>query len=173
MEVGPAAEPASAKAAGKLRIPGQCDGAGGGSQRAPGLDLRAGLGPGAVLSVRGGPTVEVSAARAGGWFLDEGRCPSFSVKVFYPRGPLRCHAPLGSLWNTRDTSGNLCPSSSLITETHYGFFSLLCNSRLVSFGAYTTGAEMVGHNSPEELCSQRITTEKQWHLLAFVFIYSH
>lgn len=66
VEVGPAAEPASAKAAGKLRSPGQCDGAGGGSQRAPGLDLRAGLGPGAVLSVRGGPTVEVSAARAGG-----------------------------------------------------------------------------------------------------------
>lgn len=81
VEVGPAAEPACAKAAGSLRSPGQCDGAGGGSRRAPGLDLRAGLGSGAVLSVRGGPTVEVSAGRAGGWFLDEG-CPSFSVKVF-------------------------------------------------------------------------------------------
>ena len=81
MEVGPAAEPACAKAAGSLWSPGQCDGASGGSRRAPGLDLRAGLGSGAVLSVRGGPTVEVSAGRAGGWFLDEG-CPSFSVKVF-------------------------------------------------------------------------------------------
>ena len=58
MEVGPAAEPACAKAAGSLWSPGQCDGAGGGSQRAPGLDLRAGLGSGAVLPVRGGPTVE-------------------------------------------------------------------------------------------------------------------
>lgn len=58
LEVGPAAEPACAKAAGSLRSPGQCDGAGGGSRRAPGLDLRAGLGSGAVLSVRGGPTVE-------------------------------------------------------------------------------------------------------------------
>lgn len=58
VEVGPAAEPACAKAAGSLRSPGQCDGAGGGSRRAPGLDLRAGLGSGAVLSVRGGPTVE-------------------------------------------------------------------------------------------------------------------
>lgn len=50
------AERACAKAAGKLRSPGQRDG--GGSRRAPGLGLGAGLGPGAVLSVRGGPAVE-------------------------------------------------------------------------------------------------------------------
>lgn len=61
-----AAEPACAKAAGRLRSPGQCDGAGGGSRRAPGLGLGAGLGPGVVLSVRSGPAVEVSAGRAGG-----------------------------------------------------------------------------------------------------------
>lgn len=41
--------------------PGKRDGAGGGSRRAPGLAVSAGLGPGPVLPVRGRPAVEVSA----------------------------------------------------------------------------------------------------------------
>lgn len=94
VEVCRAAEPACAKAAGRLWSPGQCDGAGGGSRRSPRLGLRAGLGPGAVLSVWGGPAVEVSAGRAGGWFLDEG-CPSFAVKKFsIPWGPRVVTHPL-------------------------------------------------------------------------------
>lgn len=117
-------EPVCAKAAGRLLSLGPRDGADGGPRRAPGLGLGAGLGPGAVLSVRGGPAVEVSAGRAGGWFLDEG-CPSFSVKVFHPLGFPRCHAPLSSLWDTRANSGNLYSSSSTLVPEHIMTFSLL------------------------------------------------
>lgn len=155
------AERACAKAAGRLRSPGQRDG--GGSRRAPGLGLGAGLGPGAVLSVPGRPAVEVSAGRAaGGWFLEG--CPSL-LKFSIPWDPRVLTRPL-VLSGTHGLS--LVISSVLIPE-HIMTFSFLCITVvLVGFGAYTTGAEMVGHNSLEVVCYQRVT-ESQWHLFAFIF----
>lgn len=104
-----------------------------------------------MLSVRGGPAVEVSAYRAGDWFLEG--CPSL-LKFSILWGPRVLTRPL-VLSGTHGLS--LVISSTLIPE-HIMTFSFLCITVvLVGFGAYITGAEMVGHNSLEVVCYPRVS----------------